>query len=233
MNQRLCWCVFVLTTVISGCDGAPSSYFPLDSGAAWTYRVLITTERGEVTEKKLNIENLGREIINGTKFHIRRTSSGTDYFIGQDETGIYRAAKRTIVDHQPRLDREPRYILKRPFAPGSEWRATTHPYVIRRLQPYTESFHRGIEFPMNYHIEALQETVNVPAGTFNSCIKVTGVADLKMYVDPRSGVGEIPIITHEWYAPGVGLVKLERIEKLDTEQFTGGRVLFELARFER
>ncbi|MCU7946598.1 MAG: hypothetical protein KZQ72_08155, partial [Candidatus Thiodiazotropha sp. (ex Cardiolucina cf. quadrata)] len=39
---------------------------------------------------------------------------------------------------------------------------------------------------------------------------------------------EILINTTEWYAPGVGLVKLLREEPLDNDVFAGGHVLLEL-----
>ena len=50
--------------------------------------------------------------------------------------------------------------------------------------------------------------------------------------DARIGASEVPITQTEWYAPGVGLVLLEREEKLDTLQIVGGKVRMQLLSFE-
>ena len=63
-------------------------------------------------------------------------------------------------------------------------------------------------------------------------LRVEGSAQLSLYSDARLGYQEIPIKTTEWYAPGVGLVKLVREEPLDTEVFEGGTITLALARFE-
>ena len=231
MKRSLCWYAWILMIALTGCTPEHSGYFPLDKGAEWSYRVVTTTEHGDTTEDSLQIENLGGSNFGSLNFFVRRTSSGTDYLIKENETGIFRVGKRTLANRHPRLDSEPRYVLKYPLEPGTEWRVTTHPYVIRRVHPNVEDYRRSITFPMSYHIESTSETVKVPAGTFENCIKVIGEADLTMYVDPRIGWGDLPVITREWYAQGVGLIKLERTEHLDTGVFVGGTLVMELTRF--
>ena len=104
--------------------------------------------------------------------------------------------------------------------------------TLSNASTLTESvFTRSTRFPMHYQIASLNDTVTVPAGVFRDCIKVTGEATLAMYVDPRSGTHEIPITTTEWYAAGVGLVRLERHEPLSTSQFTGGKVVLVLTAY--
>ena len=126
-----------------------------------------------------------------------------------------------------------RWILRRPFQVGSNWSQDTHPYVLRRLQPYEEQLAKNIEFKMAYQIGALNDTVEVPAGRFDDCIRVDGEALLTVYADGRTGYQDININTSEWYAPGVGLVKLVRTEPLDSHVFAGGSIVIELERFDR
>ena len=164
---------------------------------------------------------------------MRRTSAGTDYYIGRDDTGVYRVAKRTIVELKPRPDKSPRWILRRPFQVGNTWSQETHPYVLRRLQPYEERLARNIQFKMAYQIDASNDTVQVPAGRFENCIRVDGDAQLTVYADGRTGYQDIEINTSEWYAPGVGLVKLVRTEPLSGEVFAGGSIVIELEHFRR
>lgn len=232
MKRSLYCYAWILVIALTGCTSEHSGYFPLGKGAEWSYRVITTSERGAISETSLQIENMGSDSFGSMDFFIRRTSSGTDYLLKENATGIFRVGKRTIAHRYPRLDPEARYVLKYPLEPGTEWRVNTHPYVIKRIHPNVEDFRRSISFPMGYHIESINATVAVPAGVFKNCIEVIGEADLTLYVDPRIGWGDLPIITHEWYAPGVGLVKLERAEHLDTGVFVGGTLAMELTRFD-
>ena len=73
--------------------------------------------------------------------------------------------------------------------------------------------------------------VEVPAGHFKQCARVAGRADLTVYADPVSGFRKIPLTTTEWYCKDVGLVKLVRIENLDSSFFSGGKVEMVLTQF--
>ena len=164
---------------------------------------------------------------------VRVTDQGTRYYIRATDDGIFRVAKRTLVELYPRLDKARRWILKQPLQLGNTWSYETHPYVLHRVQPYKESLAKGINFKMAFQIASLTDSVDVPAGRFEKCIRVDGDAQLTVYADGRTGYQDIKINYSEWYAPGVGLVKLIREEPLDTDVFVGGRVVFELERFER
>lgn len=223
--------LIVFALILSGCQSDDISHFPLHAGARWTYAVSETTEHGVRTEHNLAIRNLGAANVEGTTLHVRRTSSGTEYYIGRDDTGTFRAAKRTIVEAVAQSDAERRYILRHPLQVGTNWRAPTHAYIVQRVHPYRERFHRSTRLTMHYQIASVNDAVTVPAGVFRDCIKVTGEATLALYVDPRSGTHEIPIMTSEWYAPGVGLVRLERHEPLNTSQFSGGKVVIDLTEY--
>jgi hypothetical protein len=77
---------------------------------------------------------------------------------------------------------------------------------------------------MNYSVEDMEASVSVPAGEFNKCALVVGKADLTLYTDPLNGFQKIPLTSKEWYCPGVGLVKLERVEELKSTFYKGGRI---------
>ena len=98
-----CW----LCVVISGCD-APQhdnthspSYFPLHKGLSWKYRVTTELSDGREHSSTLRIDNKGKETIGQQDFMLRRTSHGTDYYLRQDSNGIFRYAKRTIIQTSP------------------------------------------------------------------------------------------------------------------------------------
>jgi hypothetical protein len=220
-----------LAALISGCsNNADPSYFPLDPGLRWVYRV--TTEVGNnVTTGTLEEVNMGTAELNGLMHTVRVTDQGTRYYLAATDAGVFRSAKRTIVETRPKSDDTPRWVLKKPYDVGTTWSQETHPYVLRRIHPYAETLAKGINFKMAYQIGALDQTVEVPAGRFEHCIRVDGEAQLSLYADGRTGYQDIDINTMEWYAPGVGLVKLERTEPLTGAVFAGGRVILELEQF--
>ncbi len=231
--MRLRFFLALLAALLAGCGGgAPEpEFFPLEAGQRWVYKSETRNSMG-TRSAELTFRTLPAERVNGQKAAVRLSSGGNRYYLVADETGIARIAKQTAVELAPRLDPNPRPVLMYPLKVGTTWQSTTHPYVLTRIIPMGETVRRSITLPMQYSIAALDETVDVPAGRFGGCLKVVGRATFDLYADGRRGFIEIPFTTTEWYAPGVGLVKLERTEELETDVFTGGTVTLELLDYE-
>lgn len=209
----------------------PDDYFPLGAGLHWRYQV--TRAYKERTEHdRLEIVNLKRLGFDGRQVTVRRTDQDNHYYIERMADGVYRVAKRNVAETAPQRDREPRMILPQPPRVGATWSSHTQPYALRRVHPYEDSLTRGIGFNMTYELVADDDTVSVPAGRFEHCLRVEGSAQVSIYSDARRGYRDIPIKTTEWYAPGIGLVKLVREEPLDTEVFQGGTITLALSAFE-
>ncbi|MCG8379274.1 MAG: hypothetical protein MI865_07355 [Proteobacteria bacterium] len=243
---------FCLALFLSGCSKTPegTEYFPLQKGLRYTYKVTteytgkkesrLTREYpGEKHESRLTIDNLGKKSVGDKTYFVRRTSSGIDYYINSDSEGIYREALRTLVELKPRLDKEKRFIIKRPVAVGTEWRMISGPVLLMRVYPYRQRAGDKAQVPMHYRIENLNSTVTVSAGTFENCIKIYGEGSFKAYTDAVSGETDIPISVEEWYAKGVGLVKQVRYELegdvinvFNTPIFIGGKTTLELESFD-
>ncbi len=224
--------VCAVAALLGACSPAPVDYFPLNAGAVWIYERVTETPQGR-DHDELTIEVLGkRRLAQGDSF-VRRNSLGNEYYFRRDTTGTYRVAKRTVVELKPRADPAPRYVLKTPYRVGTEWRNDSHPYLLERTLPYRERFNREITFRMGYTIVATDVSVEVPAGRFERCLKVRGEGVVNVYADPVMGVVEVPVTVEEWYAPGVGLVKQTRSERLDLTQIAGGSMRLELVKFAR
>ncbi len=225
---------------LQGCGDAESenSYFPLTRGYSWQYRV-TTVYPNSSEEKILRIENIGSERHNDKTYHVRRTSTGIDYYLAEDDQGIYRAALRTLVENQPRWDPEPRFVLKYPLQTGTSWREISRPLILLRVFPNVKRVGEKSQIPMSYRIESINESVDVPAGHFENCIKVVAEGEIEVFTDAVHGMKQIPLSVEEWYAAGVGLVKQVRYEMdgesvniTDTPVFLGGHTSLELESFE-
>ena len=146
---------------------------------------------------------------------------------------------RTLVESKPRTDRARRYVLKLPLAIGTEWREISRPLIMLRVYPYRVRVGKDAQVPLIYRIESLSETVTVPAGTFENCIKVVANGTFNTYTDAVSGDTEIPMKVEEWYASGVGLIKQIRyeldgdiIDIFNTPVFLGGHSTLALQSFD-
>lgn len=203
--------------------------FPLEAGHRWTYE-LRTQWENDTRERELRVlETLPAEALDGRPAFRRRSDSGVDYWLRADASGIYRVASKSDLDAAPRPDKDPRYVLKAPIAPGTSWRAGTTAYLLMRREAFPREIrHSHPDVPMTYVIEALGETVAVHAGRFEGCVRVRGSAALRLFADPVAGWRDLPLTTREWYCPGVGLAKLERDEPAGSSFLTGGRLTMEL-----
>ena len=230
-HPPLRWLTLAALCGLAAC-GAPAGQdlFPLQAGAEWHYRVLTQLEDGEPDEDTLVLRALGKETLaDGSSAWHRRSDDGMDWWLRSDDTGIYRVASKSDSDPEPTPDGARRYVLKLPYQVGTEWRATTAAYLLQRPQQFPRelrSTHRDI--PMVYVLEGLDDVVKTPAGEFAHCLRVAGRAELRLYLDPVAGWGDLPLKTTEWYCPGPGLVKILREERGHKAFLIGGTVLMEL-----
>ena len=221
-----------LMWLLAACGTSPGddALFPLAEGKRWTYRVSTVIDEADSTQlETLVLSNRGSDTIDGAPSWRRRSDSGIEYWLRSDATGIYRIASRNPLEREPQLDNPRRYVLQKPYAVGTEWEAPTTAYVLARkneMPREVRHFHKA--FPMRYRIEALAEKVKTPAGEFEGCVRVAGRAEIRLYVDAMFQWRDIPLVTLEWYCPGVGLVRLERKEPTPTKFMFGGSVTMEL-----
>ncbi|MBI5717710.1 MAG: hypothetical protein HZC37_08490 [Burkholderiales bacterium] len=220
--------------VLAACDGVgrAEGYFPLAAGHRWEYDQRIEWENHVVEHETLVLSTEGRESapgLDGGPAWRRRSASGVDYWLRSDETGTYRVAMKSDLEAQARPDPARRYVLKAPFAVGTQWQATTTAYLLRRRQEFPREIrHTHPAVPMAYVIEAVGEHVATRAGRFDECLRVRGEAKLRLFADPVQGWRDLPLTTLEWYCKGVGLVRLERDEPATSTFLSGGKLVLEL-----
>ena len=230
--MRLAALLSPLMLLLAACGAAPGedALFPLAEGRSWTYRVSTLIDEAEGAQREtLVLANRGSDTIDGAPSWRRRSDAGIEYWLRSDATGIYRIASRNPLEREPQLDNPRRYVLQKPYTVGTEWEAPTTAYVLARKNEVPREvryIHKA--FPMHYRIEALAEKVETPAGQFEGCVRVAGRAEIRLYVDAMFQWRDIPLVTLEWYCPGVGLVRLERKEPSPTKFMVGGTVTMEL-----
>lgn len=216
--------------LLAGCGKTSSpTYFPLENGRHWTYELSEANPLGSRTER-VEMRNAGSRERNGETYYLRRSTVGTEYWLKLDDRNIVRTGLRTAVEFEPRDDTLPHTVI--PIEPklGDTWENASQPFILERATPFRERFlhHDSVRFTLLMKVTSVSEDVTVPAGTFKNCLKVEGDAAINVLADPRIGASEVIVHHTEWYAPGVGLIKLERKEPLETTQIVGGEVTMEL-----
>ncbi len=231
-------CGLTCLVLLAGCrsNQEADSWFPLESGREWHYQQ--TREWGqERTVSRYEVRNLEPQIVpslgddyKDRMVFIRRTLNGTDYYIDRSEQGIQRVGKRVLIETYPQVDAFPRTIIpnSESFEDGLSWEVETQPYVLASTAshiPWNPATHR---LNMLFEIVDMDSEIETPAGVFKHCLKIQGQAKISVYADPRLGYQDVQIKQTEWYAKGVGLVKLVRDEPLSLEMYQGGSITLDL-----
>lgn len=202
--------------------------FPLVEGKTWVYRV-ETDMSDPAIEDTLTL-SVDRKIdFEDKTTWVRRSADGAEYYIQRDDSGIYRVARRTDFEELATKDVKPRYVLKTPLKVGDFWDGgTTVPYLIRRPNQVPNDLKQSHKVSMTYRVEALSQDVDVPLGKYSGCAHLVGEASVRVFTDPVNGFNDVPLISHEWYCPKVGLVKFSREEIVPGQFMTGGKVTYQL-----
>lgn len=236
---RVVWApaVPVALAILAAACSAPAptgdSLFPLDAGRRWVYDVKTEWENAIVEHEAREISALGTDTLDDGPAWRRRSDSGVEYWLRADDSGVYRVASKSDIDAAPKPDAQRRYVLKSPVAVGTTWQATTTAYLLQRRQEFPREIrHTHPAVPMVYTIESTSDTVATRAGTFARCVRVRGVAALRLFADPVVGWRDMHLTTTEWYCPGVGLVKLVREEPAQSTFLSGGLQTLELLQWQ-
>ncbi|MFG6488786.1 hypothetical protein ACG04R_19025 [Roseateles sp. BYS78W] len=220
---------------LAGCTRSPGTgneaWFPLEAGHRWTYTVTTRSGNDAAERDTLTMRTLGSDtlVLDDKPAWQRRSDSGVNYWLRADDGGIVRVASKSDMQTEPVADAPGRYVLKAPFAVGTQWQAPTTAYLLMRTSEYPREIrHSHADVPMTYEIEAVADEVQTAAGRFSPCLRVRGSATVRVFVDPMTGWRDQPLNTREWYCRGVGLVKLERSEPSSSPMLIGGSRTLEL-----
>lgn len=219
--------------LLSGCSpSSDKAWLPLNVGLTHHYSVTQTSEE-PIKPQEWTLKLLRTEQRDGVTQFVRHHSEGVSYYLVADAQGVRRVATQLDVDTEPLPDKEPRWVLQMPYAVGTEWTTPTVPYLINRRNEYPKELKNTHSALMTWRIEALDDKVTTPAGSFEPCMRVEGQARLNLYTDPVNGFTDVPLVSREWYCQGVGLVKFEREEKLASTFLLGGTLRAELTDWAR
>ncbi len=183
-----------LSIIVGACSKAPTTYYPLGEGRTWKYQMSGQNGSGGQYAGTLTVTNLAARELQGKKVTPQKVETqvlGQSQFSfgyeAEDENGIYTFAEQGSNDVEPKLKDAPVYSLKKPLRVGNSWDTTS---VLEG----------GRSVPGKARVESVDEVVDVPAGTFEGCVKVRVVTTVDEAKGRDGG--------YTWYAPSIGMVKV-------------------------
>ena len=218
---------FLFLLILISCSEKQSNYFPLDNINSWTYSVEIIPEvENRIFYKKTNTAIGKKKIIIDNKekkiFPILR-EDGTAFFYEITDQGVYRKGVKYLKNNKINLD-DGRIVLPSDIKVNKTWSNDSKTFLILRRYPYYD-YKATTNFEIDYKIVSLKETVKTPSGIFKDCILIKGEGQTNFIGDSEIGSIGIKITSEEWYSKRVGLVKMVREEKTDTDLFGTTRMI--------
>lgn len=205
-------------------DAAGHALFPTTPGRWWYYATQVKV-KDEPRNQRMFVANVawdGHTLL-------QRRQGNWDH--------LYTVGKEAVA-HQAYLNRQATrqareagaVLLPLPPAPGASWQFKTRLRLIesRTFAAEDRLSNRYLPVDMTASITADDEAVQVPAGRYDDCVRVEAVGRTLVPADRGTLEIEVTVTQTEWYAPGVGLVKRERIEQADSPFLRNGQYVQEL-----
>lgn len=223
---------FILLMSCVACSKNEISYFPLTKDFKWQYDVALTTRDGLQNQKYI-FKNLGMSELNGEAVFLRESLDGSILHYSNSDEGIHYLGYVDSQSTQPRFINDKQLIIPGNLSIGKKWEYTTTTKLLKKTGPPQKTeFKILAKVPLEIEIKSFEEIVNVPAGRFTNCMKVSmnGFAfkDAGNYI----GLTRVNVKQTSWYAPGIGLVKMERLETTQQKALDKGSLVIELSKFE-
>jgi hypothetical protein len=194
-----------LLFVAACASSASPSYFPLEAGKVWDYRITRIV-KGETQTQRLMLASLSPVEIDGERYYRRRRLDDRIELFRDTPEGLVR------IDPAGRATR----VLPAEQAPGTRWEEPTRVFFLEVTGAFAETFRERARqsIPLEFVVESDSDTVKVAAGTYTNCLRVksTGSTFAGRALKEYMGISFIKVDQTEWYAPGVGLVKRVRKE---------------------
>ena len=226
---RLLTVVFIL--LCTSCTDTEQTYFPLTKGLKWQYDVALITRDG-LSNQKYIFNSLGKGDFNGEPAYLRESIDGTISYYSLGEEGTHYLGNFDTNSFPPVKNEYKKIILPKDIAIGATWEDKTITKLLQKTGPPQKTLFKIIaKVPLEVKVESLDETVIVPAGKFENCLKVSMSGSVYKDAGNYVGLTVVSVKQSNWYAPGIGLVKMKRIETTERQALDKGTLLVELTNY--
>ena len=176
-----------------------SEYFPLTIGNHWIYEYVAAGNQADVPQRdEIYIEAADEQFgengyrLKNTVVQNGKTSTSYSWYRKDNEGNILYCALGSSPE-MILIDWDPPFIMvsSNPTKIGASWE---HVIELHHDDYPDSTFYEKTTFT----IDSNSETITVPAGTFNNCIKVRGIH--------TNGEGNTLRVFYTYYAEGIGQI---------------------------
>ena len=223
--------VVILT---SGCRRTDARYFPLEPQRWWVYAIQETILDDHRSSRFLAL-NVGAVGNSDQPASVQMTQTHSADYLRRHGSGVERVASLRPGMAGPRPDDPPRVVLPPTLELGTSWvvRSTLSLIESRTFEPRDRIIPRRLGVELTKQISATDTLVRVGERRFEHCLQIDGSGHATVPTDRGNTSAEVTVILSEWYAPGVGLVKLDRSESSDSAFLKGGQQRWNLLDYGR
>lgn len=226
--RHLCLLLVLLLLTACGKGTGDGAYFPLTPGSQWQYRVERTTMDG-TRQLRHALSAVGPAANEPADLRARVTLDGQRYVYRTNDDGTYRIAVERR--HGPRSvdDGTQQMVMPRQPTLDQQWSGRSATAVLESsAAPWETLFRVQVPIEMRFRVTDLDAEVSTPAGDFARCLVIEGQGQADSDLGNGVGPTHIDVSTREWYAPGVGLVRMERHESSSAKALSAGALVMEL-----
>lgn len=209
--------IIVTGIFLSACTQNDMSYFPLQNGIEWHYGISLKAS-GAVERQKYYVHNTGSRSLEDEILYVQRSLTGLEVLYRKLESGIERVGYMRSQNQPGKLQPDPLLLIPASIEAGMEWENTIQTRLLIRKGAPGESAILA-KVPAVNVIESLDETVTVPAGKFERCMRIDTNGFAFHSGTQHKSRTLVEIKQSRWYAPGVGLVKSTRLETSTSDAF--------------
>ena len=215
--------IFALASCESSID--PDDFFPLQNNTQWIYSGYQNNWRLTDSDFIHIVRNIEyHEDKNGIL--LKRTRQDKNELIYRiDESGVY-----FFFFFDGSMEDSGELIFPFPPDKNKKW---TRKIKTRFIPEFACGYCTStdtLKHPLVVEFSVIKINANIktPAGKFKNCVVIEGIG--KAEIDAGDSMGNVNVELHirEWYAPGVGLVKLEWREQTDQDILMTGDYRLEL-----
>jgi hypothetical protein len=136
----------------------------------------------------------------------------------EDKEGVKVIATQAADEQEPQLE-SGQFDIRFPVMVGRTWDDASEAMFLKE----------SVEVIGESRIEAIDDVVTVPAGTYDKCVRVR-FTTVDGRLPSKLGGGPLSITSVRWFAPGVGMVKYQHD---DRSGVGGGTMTAELQSFKQ
>ena len=229
-NSPLMLVSLSMLTLLVGCSGSDTDheFFPLFEDLQWQYRVERKTMDGHA-ELRYSISTVAPGNRQPGTDATRETLTGHRYYYEINDEGVFQVGETVGGIKKVDYHDKKKLVLPRRLAPSQTWISTTHTAVLESSRPpWEKRFRIHVPVEMRYRVDSLSGHVETPAGKVSGCAVVSGFGVGRANISSSTDMVEVSVATKEWFAPKVGLVRMERLERTDMESVSSGSLEMEL-----